>query len=89
MVIGVHSPEFAFEKNIDNVRRAVKDMRADYPIAIDSDHAIWNAFNNIGRPPTSSMFSSKVYLGLLLRQTNAGIFTLLTSRKACKSDHSS
>ncbi len=46
VVIGVHSPEFAFEKNIDNVRRAAKDMRVDYPIAIDSDHAIWRAFNN-------------------------------------------
>ena len=46
VVIGVHSPEFAFEKNVDNVRRAAKDMRVDYPVAIDSDHAIWRAFNN-------------------------------------------
>jgi thiol-disulfide isomerase/thioredoxin len=46
VVIGVHTPEFAFEKNIDNVRWAAKDMKIDYPIAIDSDHAIWNAFNN-------------------------------------------
>ena len=46
MVIGVHTPEFAFEKNVDNVRRAAKDMRVDYPIAIDSDYAIWRAFNN-------------------------------------------
>jgi thiol-disulfide isomerase/thioredoxin len=46
VVIGVHSPEFAFERNIDNVRWAVKDMKIDYPIAIDSDHEIWNAFNN-------------------------------------------
>ena len=45
-VIGVHSPEFAFEKNVDNVRWAVKDMKIDYPIAIDSDYAIWRAFNN-------------------------------------------
>ena len=45
-MIGVHSPEFAFEKNLDNVRRAAKDMRVDYPIAIDSDHAIWRAFKN-------------------------------------------
>jgi thiol-disulfide isomerase/thioredoxin len=45
-VIGVHSPEFAFEKNLDNVRRAVKDMKVDYPIAVDSDHAIWRAFKN-------------------------------------------
>ena len=46
MVIGVHSPEFAFEKNVDNVRRAAKDMRVDYPIAIDSDFAIWRALKN-------------------------------------------
>lgn len=46
VVIGVHSPEFEFEKSVDNVRRAAKDMRIDYPIAIDSDHAIWNAFDN-------------------------------------------
>jgi len=46
VVIGVHSPEFEFEKDVDNVRREAKDMRVDYPIAIDSDHAIWRAFNN-------------------------------------------
>ena len=46
VVIGVHSPEFEFEKNVENVRRAVKDMRVDYPVAIDSDHAIWRAFKN-------------------------------------------
>src|SRR4249920_3532069 len=46
VVIGVHSPEFEFEKNVDNVRLAAKDMRVDYPIAIDSDHAIWHAFKN-------------------------------------------
>ncbi len=46
VVIGVHSPEFAFEKNVDNVRRAAKDMRLDYPIAIDSDFAIWRALKN-------------------------------------------
>src|SRR5437660_6689140 len=46
VVIGVHTPEFPFEHNVDNVRRAAKDMRVDYPIAIDSDYAIWRAFNN-------------------------------------------
>src|SRR6266536_1044678 len=46
IVIGVHASEFAFEKNVGNVRRAAKDMRVDYPIAIDNDHAIWRAFNN-------------------------------------------
>jgi thiol-disulfide isomerase/thioredoxin len=46
VVIGVHSPEFPFEKNVDNVRRAAKEMRVDYPIAIDSDFAIWRALKN-------------------------------------------
>jgi thiol-disulfide isomerase/thioredoxin len=46
VAIGVHSPEFDFEKDVDNVRRAAQGMRIDYPIAIDSDHAIWRAFNN-------------------------------------------
>ena len=46
MVIGVHTPEFGFEHDADNVRRAVKSMRADYPVAIDNDYAIWRAFDN-------------------------------------------
>jgi thiol-disulfide isomerase/thioredoxin len=46
VVIGVHSPEFAFEKDIDNVRLAVKDIGVAYPVAVDSDHAIWRAFGN-------------------------------------------
>jgi len=46
VVIGVHSPEFGFEKDIDNVRRAAKDMKVDYPIAIDNDFAIWRALKN-------------------------------------------
>ena len=46
VVIGVHTPEFAFEKNLENVRRAMQQMRIDYPIAIDNDYAIWRAFNN-------------------------------------------
>ena len=46
VVIGVHAPEFAFEKIVDNVRWAAKDMRVDYPIAIDNDYAIWRGFNN-------------------------------------------
>ncbi len=46
VVIGVHSPEFAFEKAIDNVRQATREMRIDYPIAVDSEHAIWRAFSN-------------------------------------------
>src|SRR6266511_350345 len=46
VVIGVHAPEFEFERNVDNVRRAAKDMRVDYPIAIDNNYAIWSAFEN-------------------------------------------
>ena len=46
VVIGVHTPEFAFEKNVDNVRRAAKDMKVDYPIAVDSNYAIWRALKN-------------------------------------------
>ena len=45
-MIGVHTPEFTFESDIDNVRRAVQQMRIDYPIAIDNDYAIWRAFKN-------------------------------------------
>jgi thiol-disulfide isomerase/thioredoxin len=46
VVIGVHAPEFSFEKNIDNVRWATKDMRIDYPVAVDNEHVIWRAFEN-------------------------------------------
>ena len=46
VVIGVHSPEFAFEKDIGNVKRAVADLRVDYPVAIDNNFAIWRAFQN-------------------------------------------
>jgi thiol-disulfide isomerase/thioredoxin len=46
VVIGVHTPEFSFEHDLENVRRAAKDMRVAYPIAIDNDYAIWDAFNN-------------------------------------------
>jgi thiol-disulfide isomerase/thioredoxin len=46
VVIGVHSPEFVFEQSLENVRRAAKAMKVDYPIAVDSQHAVWNAFSN-------------------------------------------
>ncbi len=45
-MIGVHAPEFAFERDIDNVRRAVRDLGVTYPVAVDSDLKIWRAFNN-------------------------------------------
>jgi thiol-disulfide isomerase/thioredoxin len=46
VVIGVHTPEFPFEAEVENVRRAVQDMQIHYPIAVDSDYAIWRAFQN-------------------------------------------
>ncbi len=46
VVIGVHAPEFEFEHDLDNVRRFAKEMRVDYPVAIDNDFAIWRAFRN-------------------------------------------
>jgi thiol-disulfide isomerase/thioredoxin len=46
VVIGVHSPEFPFEKDAANVRRAVAEMKITYPIALDNNFAIWQAFDN-------------------------------------------
>ena len=46
VVVGAHAPEFPFERNVDNVREAVRDMRIDHPVAIDNDYAIWGAFSN-------------------------------------------
>src|SRR5262245_44964537 len=46
VVVGVHTPEFPFERDIDNVRWAARDMDVKYPIAVDSDYAIWRAFDN-------------------------------------------
>jgi thiol-disulfide isomerase/thioredoxin len=46
VVIGVHTPEFPFEHDIDNVSRAVRTMGLAYPVAVDSEYAIWRGFNN-------------------------------------------
>ena len=46
VVIGVHTPEFSFEHDLDKVRRAARDMRVEYPIAADNNYAVWNAFSN-------------------------------------------
>jgi thiol-disulfide isomerase/thioredoxin len=46
VVVGVHTPEFGFERDVDNVRRAVADLAIEYPVAIDSDYAVWTAFDN-------------------------------------------
>jgi cytochrome c biogenesis protein CcdA/thiol-disulfide isomerase/thioredoxin len=50
VVIGVHAPEFAFEKSVKNVRKAVADLKIGYPVAIDNDYAIWRAFDNMYWP---------------------------------------
>ncbi len=46
VIVGVHAPEFAFEKDIHNVEQAVHELGVKYPVAIDNDYAIWNAFHN-------------------------------------------
>ena len=46
VVIGVHTPEFSFEKDLGNIQQPIKEMGIDYPVAIDSDYEVWNAFNN-------------------------------------------
>jgi Cytochrome c biogenesis protein len=45
-IVGVHTPEFAFEKQESNVSRAVRELGIRYPVAIDNDYTIWRAFNN-------------------------------------------
>ncbi|MGW0214745.1 redoxin domain-containing protein [Micromonospora chokoriensis] len=46
VVVGVHTPEFSFEHDVDQVRRAVTARSIDYPVAVDNDYAIWQAFDN-------------------------------------------
>ena len=46
VVIGVHAPEFGFEQDRPNVENAVHDLKVTYPVAIDSNHTIWQAFSN-------------------------------------------
>jgi len=46
LVVGVHTPEFPFERDIDNVRRAANDLNVGYPIALDSNYEVWQAFSN-------------------------------------------
>jgi len=55
VVIGVHTPEFAFEKREANVRKAVKDLGLAYPVALDNDYGVWRAFNNNSWPPETSL----------------------------------
>lgn len=46
VVIGIHTPEFLFEHDLDNLRQAVHDLNVNYPVAVDNNYAIWNAFGN-------------------------------------------
>ncbi len=50
VIIGVHAPEFAFEKNLSNVQKAVKDQSISYPVVLDNNFATWNAFDNRSWP---------------------------------------
>src|SRR3954468_16347612 len=43
-IVGVHTPEFGFERNVDNITRQSREFRVEYPIAIDSDYGVWRAF---------------------------------------------
>jgi hypothetical protein len=46
LTVGVHTPEFSFEHDLDNIRRALETMHVAYPVAVDNDYAVWNAFAN-------------------------------------------
>ena len=50
VLINVHTPEFEFEKNLENVRRHVKELRLAFPVAVDNDYAVWRAFRNNAWP---------------------------------------
>jgi hypothetical protein len=49
-VIGAHTPEFSFERRIDRIQQAIEDRTIDYPVVVDNDYAIWNAFGNRAWP---------------------------------------
>src|SRR5437870_1123686 len=46
VTIGIHTPEFSFERNLDNVRPALDEMRVTYPVVVDNEYGVWNAFAN-------------------------------------------
>jgi thiol-disulfide isomerase/thioredoxin len=50
VVLGVHTPEFPFERDVDNVRRAIRDRQLVHPVAVDNDYAVWTAFSNMYWP---------------------------------------
>ena len=53
-VVGVQTPEFAFESDLDNVKRALAEMDVRYPVAVDNDYAVWQAFANHYWPARTS-----------------------------------
>jgi thiol-disulfide isomerase/thioredoxin len=63
VVIGVHTPEFFFERDIDLVRQATAEREIDYPVAIDSHYAIWNAFDNHYWPALYFIDSDGIIVG--------------------------
>jgi cytochrome c biogenesis protein CcdA/thiol-disulfide isomerase/thioredoxin len=91
VVIGVHTPEFAFEKDPANVTKAVADLKITYAVAIDSNYAIWKAFNNQDWPAhyfidakgevryhhfgEGKYDESEEVIQQLLREKNAGLKT--------------
>jgi len=50
VVVGVHTPEFGFERDLDKIREASSQLQVGYPVAVDSNYAIWNAFGNSAWP---------------------------------------
>jgi len=50
IVVGVHTPEFGFEKDLPNIEKALRDYQVTYPVAVDSGYAVWNAFRNDAWP---------------------------------------
>jgi hypothetical protein len=54
LVIGVHTPEFSFEHDVDGVRRSVEEREIDYPVAVDDDYGVWRAFDNHYWPALST-----------------------------------
>ena len=46
VVIGIHTPEFRFEQNVDNVKNAIKEYGIEYPVAIDNNYKTWRAYRN-------------------------------------------
>ena len=63
VVIGVHTPEFFFEHDLDLVRQATKEREIDYPVAVDNNYAIWNAFDNHYWPALYFIDSDGVIVG--------------------------